>query len=778
MEATKATSVPDLSGDNAPSEADKSSLARAGLGKDGGSAAEGATLRLTRRSPRWLRRFIVASRRANVFLWLELLSLAGLFLAVVATWYAFSRDPEAGSLVPTLQVSFLLMATLVPAMTILVLVGRRLALRRAAGSTARLHVRLVFFFSMVSAVPTLLVAGFAAFLFQTGVDFWFSDDSRGLMENANELAQNYYDANQRDVRDETIAMAGDMRFYFSRGGTLANEAFPDFYALQAQGRKINESAIIQRLGDGSLRTAAIMDLMEDNRPLEFSTGALPRLEEGELVVVEGSPDRIAAIAPIDRDSGIYLYNARNTEATMFNSWSRAQAIARAYETLTKDARTLQLRFNIALVLVSLLLVGIAIWFALRFADRQVEPLTDLVGAARKVGQGNFALRVEGRTGADEIGLLNRAFNRMTAQLEKQTQALVSANRQIDDRRAFMEAVLESVTAGVVSVDPSGRVLLLNGSAGALLEREGAQDPASMVGMPLEDLSPELHRIAREGQESAIVTHAKGSDLLTLAVKVAPGTSGSVITFEDITRQLLDQRQAAWSDVARRIAHEIKNPLTPIQLATERLKRRYRKQVEEADGELFDELTSTIVRQVGDLRKMVDEFSSFARLPKPVFRSEDPVDLVRQAVFLQEVAHPGIRFGVSAERLGSREMLCDRHQLGQAMTNVLKNAVEAVEARASEAKGQYAGAIAVTMRGDDQMITIVVEDNGIGLPTDRDRITEPYMTTREKGTGLGLAIVNKIVDEHGGDMSFAAGENGGTRVTMRFARNPQVLGSES
>ncbi|MEE4205843.1 MAG: ATP-binding protein [Erythrobacter sp.] len=735
-------------------------------------------MRLTRRSPRWLRRFIVASRRANVFLWLELLSLAGLFLAVVATWYAFSRDPEAGSLVPTLQVSFLLMATLVPAMTILVLVGRRLALRRAAGSTARLHVRLVFFFSMVSAVPTLLVAGFAAFLFQTGVDFWFSDDSRGLMENANELAQNYYDANQRDVRDETIAMAGDMRFYFSRGGTLANEAFPDFYALQAQGRKINESAIIQRLGDGSLRTAAIMDLMEDNRPLEFSTGALPRLEEGELVVVEGSPDRIAAIAPIDRDSGIYLYNARNTEATMFNSWSRAQAIARAYETLTKDARTLQLRFNIALVLVSLLLVGIAIWFALRFADRQVEPLTDLVGAARKVGQGNFALRVEGRTGADEIGLLNRAFNRMTAQLEKQTQALVSANRQIDDRRAFMEAVLESVTAGVVSVDPSGRVLLLNGSAGALLEREGAQDPASMVGMPLEDLSPELHRIAREGQESAIVTHAKGSDLLTLAVKVAPGTSGSVITFEDITRQLLDQRQAAWSDVARRIAHEIKNPLTPIQLATERLKRRYRKQVEEADGELFDELTSTIVRQVGDLRKMVDEFSSFARLPKPVFRSEDPVDLVRQAVFLQEVAHPGIRFGVSAERLGSREMLCDRHQLGQAMTNVLKNAVEAVEARASEAKGQYAGAIAVTMRGDDQMITIVVEDNGIGLPTDRDRITEPYMTTREKGTGLGLAIVNKIVDEHGGDMSFAAGENGGTRVTMRFARNPQVLGSES
>ena len=777
MEASKARPAPEGA---PPDDEAVGTRAESGLRTTSEAALSGterAKLRLTRRSPRWLRRFIVASRRANVFLWLELLAVAGLILAVIATWFAFSRDPEAGELLPTLQVSVLLMATLVPAMTILVLAGRRLALRRAAGSTARLHVRLVFFFSMVAAIPTLLVAGFAAFLFQTGVDFWFSDDSRGLMENANELAQNYYDANQREVRDETLAMAGDMRFYFSRGGTLANEKFPDFYALQAQGRKINESAIIQRLDDGSLRTAAIMDLLEDNRPIEFSETALPLLENGELVVVEGSPERIASIAPIDRDSGIYLYNARNTEATMFNSWSRAQAIARAYETLTSDARTLQLRFNIALVLVSLLLVGIAIWFALRFADRQVEPLTDLVGAARKVGQGNFALRVEGRTGADEIGLLNRAFNRMTAQLEKQTQALVSANRQIDDRRAFMEAVLESVTAGVISVDREGRVLLLNGSAAALLEREDAQDPASMVGMKLEDLSPEIYRIAREGQERALVTHAKGNELLTLAVKVAPGNSGSVITFEDITRQLLDQRQAAWSDVARRIAHEIKNPLTPIQLATERLKRRYRKQVEEDDGQLFDELTSTIVRQVGDLRKMVDEFSSFARLPKPVFRSEDPVDLVRQAVFLQEVAHSGIDFTVATDRLGSREISCDRHQLGQAMTNVLKNAVEAVEARAAEAQGQYAGQIAVKMEGDDEMVTVFVEDNGIGLPTDRDRITEPYMTTREKGTGLGLAIVNKIVDEHGGDMSFAAGEGGGTRVTLRFARNPRVLGSE-
>lgn len=717
---------------------------------------------------------MVAARKANVFMWLEGVAVITLIGAVVATWSAFSRSGAPDDLLPTMWVSVLLMATLVPAMALLVLIGRRLALRRAAGSTARLHVRLVFFFSMVAAIPTLLVAGFAAFLFQTGVDFWFSDESRGLMENANALAQNYYDANQRDVEQNTVIMASDMRDTLARV-PITDPDFPDFYAYQVQAREISESAILQRMVDGSLRTAVALNLTQDNNPLAFSREALPKLDRGDVAVVVGSAERIEALVPIDAQAGVYLYNARTTEETMFNSWSKAQSIVTAYDRLTGSARTLQLRFNIALVAVSLLLVGLAIWFALRFADRQVEPLTALVGAARKVGQGNFALRLDGRTGADEIGLLNRAFNRMTAQLEKQTQALVSANRQIDDRRAFTEAVLESVTAGVISVDSEARVTLMNSLAQALLAPQASgEDAVSMIGQSLEVLSPELTRMIAEGKERAIITHAKGTELLTLAVKVAPGTSGHVITFEDITRQLLDQRQAAWSDVARRIAHEIKNPLTPIQLATERLKRRYRMQVGDEDRDLFDELTSTIVRQVGDLRKMVDEFSSFARLPKPVFRDEDALDLVRQAVFLQEVAHSGIAFSVGSSELIDREVRCDRHQFGQAMTNVLKNAVEAVEARAAEGKGQYAGEIAVTMRDAGEAIVVTIEDNGIGLPADRERLTEPYVTTREKGTGLGLAIVNKIVDEHGGDMSFASPPSGGTRVTLRFARNPNPI----
>ncbi|WFL77084.1 ATP-binding protein [Altererythrobacter arenosus] len=719
-----------------------------------------------KRSPRWWRRFVVASRRANLFLWLEIAAGLALLLAIWTTWFAFTSAPPDGQLLPSTQVSVLLIATLIPAMMLLVLGGRRLALRRAAGSTARLHVRLVFFFSLIAAVPTLLVAGFAAFLFQSGVNFWFSSDSRGLMENANQLAQGYYEQNQLDVGNETVAMAGDMRFYLERG-SLRDSGFADFYSYQAQARDVTESAILQRMPDGSMRTAAIYDLVAGNRPLDFGTKAFPRLDDGELVVVEGSPERIAALAPIDEAGGVYLYNARDAEAASFNYWERAKSVVASYDVLTKRARALQLRFNLALFVVSLMLVGLAVWFALRFADRQVEPLTDLVGAAREVGAGNFAMRVVGRTGADEIGLLNRAFNRMAAQIEKQTDALVGANRQIDDRRAFMEAVLESVTAGIISVDGEGNVLLMNSSAQALLMEDERRPP---VGLKLAKLSAQISQLVDAGLTSGVVSHQKGGELLTLAVKVVPEKGGHVITFEDITRQLLDQRQAAWSDVARRIAHEIKNPLTPIQLATERLKRRYRKQIE-SDGELFDELTSTIVRQVGDLRKMVDEFSSFARLPKPHFRTEDAVDLVRQSLFLQEVAHPQINFDLSTEGVSAPQISCDRHQLGQAMTNVLKNAVEAVEAREASADVDYRGKIKVTMSSDAEMMTICVEDNGVGLPQERERIAEPYMTTREKGTGLGLAIVNKIVDEHGGEMIFSSSDDGGTKVVLRFARDP-------
>ncbi|MCB2047144.1 MAG: HAMP domain-containing protein [Novosphingobium sp.] len=724
-----------------------------------------------RNLPRWWRHAKVAARRTNLFEVIELISVIAFVVMTAVTWVALRSQGASGELVPSNLTAALLVGTLVPAMAILVLLGRRIALRRTAkymGGAGGMHVRLVFIFSLISAVPTLLVVVFASLLFQSGVEFWFSDSSRGLLENANKLARGYYEQAQRDVGYESVAMAEDLGNFLSQQ-PITSPDFAEFYSYQVVNRKLTESAILQTGPDGKLHTAAVVDPEGNSSYDKIGQDVVKRLAGGqELIVVNANANRIEAVIPIDQRAGIYLYTARSSDLLAFSQGQRAQNIVQAYEVLTSRARVLQLRFNIALFVISLALVGLSVWFALRFADRQVQPVYQLVDAARGVGAGNFSLRLEGRSGADEIGLLNRAFNRMTEQIEKQTKDLVSANSQLQERRAFIEAVLESVSAGVVSLDEHGQVMLMNSTAQKLLLDRNAPGP---VGLSFAQIAPQLAAMAEKDTSGGILQYGKSGELLTLAVKITRDRTGHVITFEDITRQLVDQRQAAWSDVAQRIAHEIKNPLTPIQLATERLSRRYRKQIED-NPELFEELTSTIIRQVGDLRKMVDEFSSFARLPKPLFRNEDVVALTRQALFLQEVSRPEISFTFDADDEVDT-IACDRHQFGQAMTNVLKNAVEAVEARAKEEGEGFAPRIAVSVKLAGEQVEVAVADNGIGLPQDRDRIVEPYVTTREKGTGLGLAIVKKIVEEHGGEMSFETNADNGATVTMSFARDPMA-----
>lgn len=741
------------------------------------SKPDDATALRSRRLPRWWRRVLVGARRANVFRILETLAASVLALMVSLTWIKLNPQGTPGDqLLPAKLTSALLIGSLVPAMALIVLIGRRLALGRARRSaletSGRLHVRLVWLFSLIAAVPTLMVVIFASLLFQSGVEFWFSDNSRGMLENANSLAKGYYADKLRDVGKESVAMAGDLRSYLGQAAITSPE-FAEGYSWQVISRKLDESAIVERGEDGALRTAAIVDPTRNDTRQRVNNDELQRLARGEQYVVNASAEKIEAVTPIDRDRGVYLYVARNSDQLALSQWKRANSVLAAYDMLTRRARALQVQFNLALFAISLSLVMLAVWAALRLADRQVAPLIELVSAARKVGSGNFAIAVESGRGSDEVGMLARAFNRMTAQLDTQTKALVRANAQLDVRRALIEAVIESITAGIISIDRGGVIRLSNSSAQKLLGTEGGQVQA-VTGTSLEAVAPQLAALVASGDASGIIDYTKGGDTLTLAVKVAPDANGHVVTFEDITRQLLDQRRAAWSDVARRIAHEIKNPLTPIQLATERLKRRYRRQIE-TDPELFEELTATIIRQVGDLRKMVDEFSSFARLPKPVFRPEDAGELVRQAIFLQEVAHASIAFAYDGPT--SAPFAADRHQFGQVMTNVLKNAVEAIEARARGEDIDYRGRIAVRLVEDAAMITIEVVDNGIGLPADRDRILEPYVTTREKGTGLGLAIVSKIVEEHQGEMAFAPADHGGTRVTMRFARHPGMTSSD-
>ena len=718
------------------------------------------------------RKLQVMSRRLNLIPILEIAAVISLLAMLVTGYIVLQRITASSQMIPSEQAATLLVGTLIPAIALIVLVGRRIALKRAGGSTARLHVRLVFFFSLVAAIPTLLVAIFASFLFQSAIEFWFSDNSRSILDNANQLARGYSEQNLRDVGNETVTMAGDLRFIL-QSNSMVSPGFAEDFSRQVLLRKLNESAIVEMAADGTFNVAAIVDPDEDTERSRISPEQVARIDEGEVVVVSASPDRIEAVTPIDRDASLFLYAARNSDALALSQFERAQTVVDEYNNLTQRAQIMQLRLNLGLLLASLALVGLAVWFALRFADRQVRPLTELVSAARQVGAGNFAMRVDGRTGADEIGLLNRAFNRMTAQIEQQTTDLVTANEKLDERRNFIEAVIESVTAGILTLDKQRRVLLMNSSAQKLLF--DTAKPAE-VGAELAEIAPPIDAMIEQGTASDIIQFNREGELITLAVKIAPSPDGMVITFEDITRQLLDQRQAAWSDVARRIAHEIKNPLTPIQLATERLSRRYGKQIE-SDRELFEDLTGTIIRQVGDLRKMVDEFSSFARLPKPVFRRENVVDLAKQSLFLQEVSNNQIGFSFHSTQ---PEIFadCDRHQIGQAVTNVLKNAVEAIETRASEEREPFNGSISLSITEESGVISITVQDNGVGLPDDRERIAEPYVTTREKGTGLGLAIVKKIVAEHDGDMVFAPAEGEGTLVTLTISSNPTESACEA
>jgi two-component system nitrogen regulation sensor histidine kinase NtrY len=720
---------------------------------------------LSLRAPRWRRTLSVIYRRSRYMPVVELLTLLAAIAIGAGTYFILEGQASNRPLTPPL-VALLLIANLVPAMALLVLWGRRVAKRRAAqspiGGGGRLHVRLVALFSVIAAVPTILVVIFASVLFQYGVEFWFSDRARGMLENAGELAQGYYQEKRQDVAAETVTMAGDLRDYLSQARSDSPQ-FAEGYGWQVLSRKFSESAIVTISADGTARTLAMVN--PDARPVEqrVSPEVVARLNRGETVVVTDSPDRIEAVARLMPDSSTYLYASRISDPQALTQSARAKAVLRDYNALLDRSRALQLRFNAALLLISLLIVGAAVWIALRVADRLVRPVGGLVDAARKVAAGDLSARVETPRERDEIGTLANAFNRMTRRLEEQTQELVSANAQVEQRRAFTEAVLSGVTAGVISVGPNRNIRLINSSAEDLLKTGG-----DAVGRRLDDVAPEL-AVLLGGDREEVVQFTSGGEPRTLAVKIVATAGGSVLTFDDITQQLLDQRRAAWSDVARRIAHEIKNPLTPIQLAAERLQRRYGKEIAN-DRSTFDRLTETIVRQVGDLRRMVDEFSSFARMPKPLFRQEAVTDIARQALFLHEVAHPGIRFELDAPD-SSPFLVCDRRQLGQALTNIVKNGVEAIERKCES--GIVDGAIQMRVaQTDDRHLLIEVEDNGAGLPIERGRLFEPYMTTRVRGTGLGLAIVKKIVEEHFGTIELRDRDGGGTVVAIRL--DPQAL----
>jgi len=704
-------------------------------------------------------------------------------------------------------------ANLIPAMLLIVLIGRRVAIlitdRRRGLAGARLHLRLVALFATIAAVPTVLVVVFASLLFQFGVQFWFSDRVRTIIDGSNQVAQAYVEENRRRIADDIVVMASDVASYardFGEGSDLYRRGL-DF---QVAGRTLTEAAVIRRDSDGFAVVAA-SKVSEADVQQHLADIQLDRADTAPVTLIGADEDRVQSAVAVPGSPGTYLYVSRKVDPAVL---ARARAAAGAlgeYRSLAERGRIMQLRFNLVLMAVSLLTLIVAIWFALWLANRLVAPIAALALAAERVGAGDLDARVAVRGESDEIGMLERAFNRMTSQLKAQQTALLSANDELDSRRRFTEAVLAGVSAGVMSIAGDGEIRVANASAAALL----ALPHRMLRGRRLIDVAPELAELLEQarqtGEAGGQVRIQRGAETQTLAVRIGAAddgggsfgggvggtvgatfgerSAGFVLTFDDISAQLADQRRAAWADVARRIAHEIKNPLTPIQLAAERLQRKFGKQIDE-DLDTFTTLTGTIVRQVGDLCRMVDEFSEFARLPKPVFASESLDRMLRQALVLQEVAFTEIRFTLAGET--DLALVCDRQQLGRALTNLIKNAAESVTARvARDGEGSPAGAIAITVAADADFLTIAVADNGLGFPVeDRLRLLEPYVTTRARGTGLGLAICAKIIEDHGGQLELAdnpAPSPAGpgalviARVSRHLAAEPQLappLGPQS
>jgi two-component system nitrogen regulation sensor histidine kinase NtrY len=710
----------------------------------------------------WLQR-----ERASGRFYDRLMLLVGLVLAGMLGLSAWllRRNAEPGTLLSPPLIAVLLIAILLPAIALMALYARKVAVRRAERGglgSGRLHVRLVALFTLLAAVPTVLVAIFASVLFQTGREFWFSNRARNMLENTVQVAQGVYRYELGQVGAQAIAMAGNMADGLSRV-PIDDPQVPVALATQTYLRSLNEAAILMIPPTGEVQSFAVINGyvgMIDPDRLRDAQHRLSRQPDKGFVDAN-TPNRIAVLTRLGFEKDFYLYVGRSVDPAIAAQTDRANAVLRDYHALLKRSRVNQLRFNAALLLGSLIIVGLSILTALKLADRLVRPVGELVTAAGRIESGDFSARVPVTKSDDEVQTLATAFNQMTERLEEQTNELRSANTQIETRRAFIEAVLSSVTAGVVAVDAQHGILLLNRSAETLLEQG-----ESIEGRALASLSPELEEFMRGQQSEANVLITADGMQRTLAVKRVRYQDGSVLTFDDITDQLTDQRRAAWSDIARRIAHEIKNPLTPIQLAAERLQRRFGGEIS-SDKDTFERLTGTIVRQVGDLRRMVDEFSNFARMPKPVFREEDVHEIARQALFLHEVAHPAVSFTLEPPA-GEFRMVCDRRQLAQALTNVVKNSVEAIESRRNRGEHSLAGdRVDLRLRRDGGLLVIDILDTGVGLPEDRERLTEPYMTTRVRGTGLGLAIVKKIVEEHMGEIAFLDRQGGGTHVRISF-----------
>ncbi len=695
------------------------------------------------------------------------LGLAAL-LSAIATYLAIS-DFSPFETSPQLVLGLLLL-DLVLLLALATLVAWRLVAlwmaRRSGTAGSRLHVRMVILFGLVAITPTIIMAVYSTLTINLGFQAWFGSRVSQVVSASVSVAEAYVEEHKMMIRAEILAMGNDVNralplYYQDRG------AFADLVNQQAQLRSLADAYVVTSSGEVLAKSG--MSFSGTFSPP--SAASIARAASGDVVILASERDaQVRALLKLDRFLDAYLYVSRFVDPRVLNTAMQAHRAASDYAALEGQRGGIQIAFALIYLALAMLVLLAAIAVGFWLANRLVEPIGRLAVASERLRDGDLTARVEDTPGNDEISALSRAFNRMAGQLEGQRSELLGANLQLDRRRRFTEAVLGGVTSGVIGLDADGKVNLANGAAMNLLDSRGED----LAGLSLEAVVPEMQPLlleARSRQGRVIegeINLGSGDAARNLLVRVATvgdaaerdgasaltgedGRAGYVVTFDDISALVSAQRTAAWADVAKRIAHEIKNPLTPIQLSAERLRRKYSHEIS-SDPEIFERCTETIIRQVREIGRMIDEFSSFARMPAPVLRQENLNEIARQAVFQQQLAAPLISIGFMHPELPLR-IYCDRAQISQALVNIIKNATEAIETRRQ--MDGVEGRIEVRITADKEgRILLSVLDNGCGLPREiRRRLTEPYVTTREKGTGLGLAIVRKIAEDHGGRISI-------------------------
>ncbi|MGB3866201.1 MAG: PAS domain-containing sensor histidine kinase [Xanthobacteraceae bacterium] len=653
--------------------------------------------------------------------------------------------------------------------------------RRRGRAAARLHVQIVSLFSIIAVIPAVLVSIVANVTIDRGLDRLFSGPTRAVIEKSLIIANAYLQEHAQLIGGDIVGMASDL----SRARPLYDQDRQSFRQM------LTESAARRNLPGAMLidKDRNVLESAQTGIRQEFATPAADFLknvnsQEPQIAVLS---NYVAAVIRLRAFDDTFLYVARLLDPRVVEQVRQAQAGVTEYADLESRRLGIQVTFALMFTVITLTVLMSAVLIGLNFANWLVAPIRRLMGAANMVSTGDLNVQVPVVQSEGDLARLGETFNTMTHELRTQRNELVNASEMIDSRRRFIETVLSSASAGIIGVDGTGRIRILNRSAEKLI----GSSESEMLGHLQSEVIPELNdmmKTAREGAQRLVqgqVTVSREDTERTLSVRVsAEQTSQSrdsyIVTLDDITELVAAQRTSAWADVARRIAHEIKNPLTPIQLSAERIRRKFGKVIID-DKAIFEQCTDTIVRQVDDIRRMVDEFSRFARMPKPVIENEDVADTVRQVVFLMRVGHPDIDIEVEI-RQEPMHARFDRRLISQALTNIIKNASEAIEAVPPEYLTR--GRIEVTAfeEGDDIVIDVV--DNGIGLPNvSRARLLEPYVTTRAKGTGLGLAIVGRVLADHGGriELNDASVLHPGARgawMRLRFAVSGQPNNSDT